>query len=93
MDIWIGEKYLQLMEQKNTFAFSNFVLLFLFPFFFLLVFKATYGSSGLGIKVEPQWQPTPLLQQHWILNSLHWARDGTHVSAAPRAAAETMPDP
>ena len=42
-----------------------------------------------GTKSEPQLGPTPQLWQHWILNPLRQARDGTYTSAATQAAAET----
>ena len=57
----------------------------------------TYEIPGPGIESKPQLQPTPQLQQHQILNALHWAKDQTHAvgnsaeTLTHRATAGTLP--
>ena len=41
--------------------------------------------SGPGIKSKPQLQPTPQLQQCWILNLLCWVADWNCVATATQA--------
>ena len=49
------------------------------PFFFFFSCPVTYGVPRPGIRSEPRLHPKPQLQQHWILNPLHRARDQTRV--------------
>lgn len=46
-----------------------------------------------GVESELQLQPTPQLQQHWILKPLCRGKDRTCTSTASQAAAETTLDP
>ena len=71
------------------------MIFFLFPFLFKAPPAKAYGSSwargqigvtAVGLyhshrnaRSEPHLQPTPQLQQCWILNPLSKARDQTHI--------------
>ena len=53
-------------------------------FFFFFRCPMAYGVPRQGIRFEPQLQPKPQLQQHWILNPLCWARDRACIPVFPR---------
>ena len=56
----------------------------LFFFSFLFGHPMAYAVPGPGIRTELQLQPTPQLQQRWILNPLCRARDRICVPAQQR---------
>ena len=53
-----------------------------FVFVFVLPCLQHIEVPGPGTESELQLRPTPQLQQHWILNPVHWAKYQIHETTA-----------